>query len=140
MAKKSTPATETHAAAFLGFGRQYQKAADLLYEADKTLTIPTYFMYSHAIELALKAYLRAANLPIVTDKKRKHHQIAALYSECKSLGLKIGPDDSTDIASVVALLEDANEDQGLRYFKDNCSTVSRVQESSGIPDPFVSHG
>jgi hypothetical protein len=39
-------------------GRQYQKAANLLYEADKTLTTPIYFLYLHAIELVLKAYLR----------------------------------------------------------------------------------
>ena len=115
MAKKLAPSADTSAIGFFRFGRQYQKAANLLYEADKTLTFPIYFLYSHAIELALKAFLRAANLSVVTDKKRKHHQIAALYAECKSLGLGIGPDDPTNINNIVALLEGANEDQGLRY-------------------------
>jgi hypothetical protein len=116
MAKKSAPAADTHAISFLGFGRQYQNAANLLYEADETLAIPIYFLYSHAIELALKAYLRAANLPILADKKRKHHQIGMLYDECKKLGLRIGPDDATNMRNIVDMLEDANEDQGLRYF------------------------
>ena len=116
MAKKAVPIAETHAIAFFGFGRQYQKAANLLYEADKTLTLPTYFLYSHAIESALKAYLRAANLPILADNERKHHKIRALYDECNKLGLRIGSDDPTNIRNIVGLLEDANEDQGLRYF------------------------
>lgn len=49
--KKDPPAMDAHAFSFLGMARQYQKAANLLYDSDKTLT--------HAIELALKAFLRA---------------------------------------------------------------------------------
>jgi hypothetical protein len=58
--KKGPPTPDAHAISFLAFARQYQKAANLLYESDKTLKAPTYFMYMHAIELALKAFLRAA--------------------------------------------------------------------------------
>jgi len=83
-------------------------------DSDKTLGVPIYFMYAHAIELALKAYLRAANVPIVADKKRKHHKITELFKECQRLGLK---DDVTDMGNVVALLDGANEEQGLRYFR-----------------------
>jgi hypothetical protein len=71
----------------------------------------------HAIELALKAFLRTAYVPIVADGKRKHHQITELYEECRGLGLTIGPGDRFDIRDVVVLLEGANEEQGLRYFK-----------------------
>jgi hypothetical protein len=116
MAKKKGPAAvDAHATSFLGVARQYQKAANLLYESDKTLSIPTYFMYMHAIELALKAFLRAADVPIVADGKRKHHQITGLYEECRDLGLRIGPDDRFDIQGVVGLLEGTKARP--RYFK-----------------------
>jgi len=108
------PPADEHAVSFLGFAGQYQKAANLVCDSDKTLGVPIYFMYAHAIELALKAYLRAANVPIVADKKRKHHKITELFKECQRLGLK---DDVTDMGNVVALLDGANEEQGLRYFR-----------------------
>ena len=111
------PVADEHAVSFLGFAGQYQKAANLLCDSDKTLRMPIYFMYAHAIELALKAYLRAADVPIVADKKRKHHKITELFRECQTLGLKVGPDDVTDMGNVVALLDGANEEQGLRYFR-----------------------
>jgi hypothetical protein len=101
-------------------------AANLLYESDKTLRSPTYFMYLHAIELALKAFLRAGDVPIVADGKRKHHQITELYEECRGLGLRIGPDDVFDIHNVVVLLEGANEEQGLRYFKQKGSSIPEL--------------
>lgn len=41
------------------------------------------------------------------------------------LGLRIGPDDAFDLRNVVVLLEGANEEQGLRYFR---------QEGSCIPE------
>ena len=121
--KKSPPAADEHAFSFFGFAEQYQKAANLLYDSDKTLKTPTYFLYMHAIELALKAFLRAADVPIVTDRKRKHHQIVELYEECRELGLRIGPDDPFDIRNVVVLLEGANKEQGLRYFRMENSTI-----------------
>jgi hypothetical protein len=116
MAKQKITPVDEHAISFLGVAEQYQKAGNLLYESDRTLRTPMYFMYMHAIELALKASLRAAGLPIAADRKRKHHQITELYEESRALGLRIGPDDAFDLRNVVALLEGANEDQGLRYF------------------------
>jgi hypothetical protein len=121
--KKGQPATDEHATSFLGFARKYQRAANLLCETDELLKTPTYFLYAHAVELALKAFLRAANIPIVGDGKRKHHHIMALYEECRDLGLRIGPDDRFDLRNVIALLEGANEDEGLRYFKTKGSTI-----------------
>jgi hypothetical protein len=114
MAKKAAPATDEHAASFLAFGRQYQKAANLLYEADKTLKVPTYFMYLHA------------NLPVVAGKKRKHHQVTELYEECKTLGLRIGTEDPSDIRNIVSMLDDMNMDQGLRYFTRNPSSTPEM--------------
>src|SRR5580700_4082548 len=127
MAKKTVqPATDEHATSFLGIARQYQKAANLVYDSNKNLISPIYFMYAHAIELGLKAFLRAANIPIVADGKRKHHQITELYEECHGLGLRVGPDDRFDIRNVVVLLQGANEEQGLRYFKQKGSWIPEL--------------
>ena len=84
-----------------------------------------YFLYAHAIELGLKAFLRAANVPIAGGK-RKHHQITELYEECRAVGLKIGPDDAFDLRNVIVLLEGANEEQGLRYFKQKGSSIPEL--------------
>jgi hypothetical protein len=124
--KKRPPAADAHASSFLGVARQYQKAANLLYESDKTLRSPTYFMYFHTIELALKAFLRAADVSIVADGKRKHHKVTELYEECRGLGLRIGHDDRFDLRNVVVLLEGAHEEQGLRYFKQKGSSIPEL--------------
>jgi hypothetical protein len=122
MTKKTMIQQDEHAVSFLGYGRQYQKAGNLVLDSDRSLRTPIYFMYAHAIELALKAYLRAANLPIVADTKRKHHKITELLVECQALGLCVGSDDQTDIGNVVALLEGVNTEQGLRYFRSKGAT------------------
>ena len=136
MAKTNVvPAADAHAISFFGFAREYQNAANLLYDSDKTLLDPIYFLYFHAIELALKAFLRAANIPIVADRKRKHHNLTKLYEECRTLGLTIGPDDRFDIRNVVVLLEGANEDQGLRYFNMKSHSAPELSVSAGIKHP-----
>jgi len=89
-------------------------------------------------ELALKAFLRTADVPIVAGGKRRHHHITELYEECRGLGLKIGPDDALDIRNVVALLEGANEEQGLRYFQDGKFEYSRSFLDSGCSREFAS--
>jgi hypothetical protein len=68
--KKSASAVDEHAVSFLGMARSYKKAADLLFENDKTLFSPMYFLYAHASELALKAFLRAQGLSIAGEPKR----------------------------------------------------------------------
>jgi len=137
MAKKKTPlAADEHAISFLGFARQYQKAANLLYDSDKTLRSPIYFLYMHAIELALKAFLRAADVPIASGN-RKHHRLIELYEECRGLGLRISPDDRFDIRNVVVLLENANEEQGLRYYKTSSSTFPELPWTRDIVEKLL---
>ena len=53
-------------------------------------------------------------------------RITELYEECRGLGLRIGPDDVFDIHNVVVLLEGANEEQGLRYFKQKGSSIPEL--------------
>ena len=97
-----------------------------MYESDKMLRNPIYFLYFHAIELALKAFLRVADIPIVSDGKRKHHQITELYEECRELGLKVGPNDALDFRNVVTLMDGANKEQAFRYFEKGGSGMPEL--------------
>ena len=97
--------------------REFFNAAEELFasanrpQAPNKWVNPIYFSYSHAAELALKAFLRSHN-----PKVEFGHKLADLYGECSALGLMIGPDDRTQIENIVALLDSVNEESGLRYF------------------------
>ena len=125
MVKSRAVKHDLHAGSFFGPATQYQKAADQLLDSNFTRHTPIYFLYSHAIELAFKAFLRAHGLPIVENHARNHHRLTELFEDCRSNGLKVGHDDRTDFGNVVELLDGANEDQGLRYFN---------MKGSALPD------
>jgi hypothetical protein len=138
METMNEPAMDAHASSFLGFARQYQRAANLVYESDNKLWNPIYFLYLHAIELALKAYLRVQDIPIVADRKRKHHHITELYEECRSLGLIVGtPMDAVDIQNVIVLLDGANEEQGFRYFKKKGSNIPDLRRTRNAVEKLL---
>jgi HEPN domain-containing protein len=99
---------------------RYAGAANRLYSLSKATgkgphywpwSHPIHFLYFHAIELALKAYLRSHKVSV-----KRTHRISTLYQECRSRGLQIRRDDGTDIANVVNLLESNNEGAGFRYY------------------------
>jgi hypothetical protein len=113
--------SQHHARAYFRRASQFLAAADEVFtsESSKTLSdrwYPTYFLYAHAAELALKAFLRAHNPEV-----KYGHKLTVLYEKCRDIGLVIGQNDQTQIGNVVGLLDSANKDQGLRYFLDtNC--------------------
>jgi hypothetical protein len=108
--------------AFLNMARDFQAAADIVSLKGGSLGGPVYFLYFHALELALKAFLRSHNIRIL-DTKRRGHNLTDLYEECRGLGLTIGPDDGTDINNVMRLLEGGNKYQGFRYFNLESVTI-----------------
>jgi|SRR5882724_1434700 len=116
--KKAIP--EAHAAAFLTFALEYHSAAEHLFDLRSTLSLPVNFLYFHAVELALKAFLRSFDVPI-----EKNHKLTKLYEECRRHGLVIGPSDRFQIGNIVSLLESGNKYQGFRYFN---------HESTSMPD------
>ena len=125
MTKKTTvtkkPAKQTvHARAFFKMAHDYADAGNELFMiADARpkihgwlpLESSLYLLYSHAAELALKAFLCAKNIPIP-----KTHELATLYAQSRSLGLVIGPSDRFEIGNIVLLLDSGNKYQGFRYF------------------------
>jgi HEPN domain-containing protein len=110
-----------HATAYFRRASEFLGGGDELFTSESRKTLqdrwyPTYFLYAHAAELALKAFLRAHNQEV-----EYHHILTVLYEKCRDLGLVIGQNDRTQIGNVVRLLDSANKEQGLRYFLDTNS-------------------
>ena len=74
---------------------------------------PTYFLYAHAAEMALKAYCRSQSPDVEYG-----HELIILYDRCQQLGFAVGGSEDIQIRDLLQKLDDANQDQGLRYFMD----------------------
>jgi HEPN domain len=134
------PQQTVHPKAFLNMARDYADAANELFMiADARpkiqgyplpLSSPLYLLYSHAAELALKAFLQAKNV-----RPPKTHELAKLYAESRDLGLVIGPEDRFQIGNIVSLLDSGNKDHGFRYFNlESCTTVDLSWVREVIPE------
>ena len=139
MSKKKS---DEHAASFLGFAQQYQRAANELldlHSADHLLRDPIYFLYAHAVEMLLKAFLRAHNIAIVGTPwaKEKGHHLYELYEECCRLGLNVDKNDPVGIRNVVILLDSGNRYQGFRYFSLESGSVPDLQWTRDIVQRLV---
>jgi HEPN domain-containing protein len=73
--------------AYLNFARQYFLAAEELSESKSRVENARYYLYFHAAELLLKAYLRAQG------KEPWSHELSKLLKECSDLGLIIDSED-----------------------------------------------
>jgi len=109
--------SKAHAMAFFSRAGDFFSAAEALFEAESgpkatsKWVYPIYFCYSHAVELALKAFFRSHNPEVEFG-----HSLKNLYEDCAALGLILGPNDRTQIGNVVTLLDSGNQESGFRYF------------------------
>ena len=101
---------ESPAEAFLSMARQYHLAATTLLPLYQQVDSPIYFLFTHALELTLKAYLRSHGLP--TPRGSQGHALRDLLEQCHRNGLQI----DLDLQNVVRLLESENSKHGFRYF------------------------
>ncbi len=101
---------ETTAEAFLNMAQQYHLAATTLFPIYQRVEPPLYLLFTHAIELALKAYLRSYGLS--TPRGQQGHALQGLLAQCKRNGLQVG----SDLQNVIQLLESENKQHGFRYF------------------------
>jgi hypothetical protein len=93
--------------AFLTKAKEYNLAAETLMESKKQVDDPIYFLYSHSIESALKAFLNL-NIP----KTRNYHRLDMLVKECLSIGLNI----DQSLQNLLSILGEETEVHGFRYF------------------------
>jgi len=115
--------------AYLNFARQYHQAAEELAGSKSRVTDARYFLYFHATELLLKAYLRAQG------QEPWSHGLSKLLQECSDLGLTIDSEDKYGLQNIVSLLESGNEDMGFRYFTLKSDWIPEM----GWTREFVGH-
>ncbi|HJU11381.1 MAG TPA: hypothetical protein VJ728_10915 [Candidatus Binataceae bacterium] len=127
--KNIKPSAEAHAAGYLRRARGFLNAAERGFTSEDNHTPirnwdpkwhPTLFNYAHALELALKAFLRTCDVEV--ERGYRHHDYAKLYEAARQFGLIIEPDEN-QIGHIVRVLNSANKNQGLRYFIDKTATV-----------------
>jgi len=105
--KKGPGLSDPTAEAFLNMAKEYHFAAATLFSAGGRAEAPLYFLYTHTIELALKAFLRSHSLSCP-----KTHALRSLCRQCQEIGLQI----NLDLVNVIELLESENKVHGFRYF------------------------
>jgi HEPN domain-containing protein len=98
---------ECSAEVFLNVAKEYHLAATTLFPLRGRAEMPLYFLYTHTIELALKAYLRSHGCRV------PHlHKLPRLFQQCVDQGLR----GNSDLRNVIQLLEYENKEHGFRYF------------------------
>lgn len=87
---------------------------------------PRYFLLSHSIELALKAFLALHDKTSVElrDPKKFGHDLNKLLKEAMKRGLVIGPRAHKDIAR----LEKAHNNHWARYPKEDSTPIVIIEE------------
>jgi hypothetical protein len=121
---KAQTAAYGPAAQHIDLACQYKNAADLLYNQfhsstnQKPIREPIYYLYHHAVELALKAFLYACNKP-VPKTGPDAHRIDKLYEECRKTGLVVRDDHRWEVHNCIDLLMVGNQDNFYRYPAEN---------------------
>lgn len=132
--------SDVSAMAHLNMARKYHEAADELFtvseqrpkiHGQRQLSDPINFLYFHAIELALKAFLHFHDQKLPTSG-RASHDITALYARCRKMGLVISPDDRLTIGNIVSLLSSGNKKDGFRYFNLESGTTADLEWTSEV--------
>jgi hypothetical protein len=99
---KMPKTSKAHAMFFFLRAAEFFSAAEKLFASENRAKAPNkweypiYFCYSHAVELALKTFLRSHKPEVEFG-----HELTNTYKKCVALGLVIGPDDRTHIGNIV---------------------------------------
>jgi hypothetical protein len=116
---------------FFGLARAYWHSADLLLErldaehvggAERDL--PVRFLYSHAVELLLKAFLLMQGFSVETLATRHYgHDLTVLFKECNKLGLALSVSDRARLMTLLPYLEAGHKQYQFRYFEKSFNTA-----------------
>lgn len=113
---------EFNPAALFEVARSYRIAADRLLAVMRTDKLPvgdpTYFLYSHAAELALKSLLLTHGLPVPTSGT-KGHALSEIYEKCRDAKLTGLADPAFEMHNLICLLNSGNHRQRYRYSGKN---------------------
>jgi hypothetical protein len=104
----------------------YVRAADILVrDGSSDIDAPTYFTLSHALELALKAYLVAEGQVSDEELRALNHDIQTIYDRAAALGLNL---TNQSAVPLIRMFSDFHKAMVFRYpiiTKDDGSLVLR---------------
>jgi len=114
---------EIHPILFQDGAARFLRAADEMYAFEHskewigTVQEPVYVLYAHAIELALKAFLRMKNVSTSElAKKPLAHDLLALYQRAVQLKLDPLPDVAKHFEVVLPLMKGSIDIHAYRYW------------------------
>ena len=116
----------TTAIGLYNYACSYHSAAQALSKATFKAThkeAPTSFLYFHAIELFLKAYLRIHGHSVREIKGTFGHSIERMRKRAKHLGFDFMDEDS----DVLTLMEDSDIVIGSRYIRTGYKDVPTIE-------------
>lgn len=114
--------------AFYAFAQRYLEAADALPPPLERFFPVPHHLYRHAIELALKAYLRAKHVPGDEIKRRIRHNVVEAMNRARKLGL-----DSVYTITPpqrAAIRQAYDYEEKLRH----CDIVTAMTGYKGLPE------
>ncbi|HEX3536436.1 MAG TPA: hypothetical protein VHU15_06685 [Stellaceae bacterium] len=92
--------------------------------------MPIYYLYSHAIELTLKAFLRARGVSAAKLRNRElfGHSLQKLWNECLARDIMLDAAPSLVIAEVVSLLDPYATSYEFRYIRTGFKTLPSLPD------------
>ena len=101
---------------------------------------PIYFLYAHAMELALKAFLRHVDVSTAELGSRPFgHDVGRLYDEATKRGLDPLPEHAPHFDAVAHLTTESNVDQSLRYWTPGRTKAPRIGWLRTVAHLLVMH-
>ena len=117
-----------YAGSFLDAARHLALAADTG-ELRLRFDAPIYFLYSHALELTLKAFLRAKGYSAQCLASREFgHKLGVLWRECIKEGLSTEPVNGAFIEAMIDVLDPLAAAYEFRYLKIGPKQVPQLDE------------
>jgi hypothetical protein len=115
---------------FCWLARSYRRSADLLLGRLREMNVaegadylPVRFLYSHAVELLLKAFLRLRGVSVkALERKPYRHNLAGLFAECRARGLILPPEDEASCERLMTLLREGHAEYQFRYWERSLTT------------------
>jgi hypothetical protein len=117
---------------FYNLAEDFYKAAILCATAREERTVRLkfshvpYYLHTHSIELALKAYLRTRAITEAELKKSFGHGFVGLLAKCEGLGLKFRKPKRT--RELVHFLNELTRNQAFRYFYGSATQLPALHE------------
>jgi hypothetical protein len=127
----------THRSPFFSLAVDFQRAADILQsqrqQDDLQGAFPIYFLYSHSVELFLKAFLRLHGVEAAALAKKPYgHDLENLFKACMGYGLDLSEADKQFVAALLPLITPGHNDYLYRYFDKSFTTADPSWIREGV--------